>query len=66
MTNTELSLIEQARAEELKKHAVEFGQWASANEYWFVNGMWYLKPCSDEEQKFTDDELYNLFNPSKP
>jgi len=59
----QLSLIEQARAEELKKHAVEFAKWATVNYRWIesVNGWLDM-----HGKTLTDDELYNLFNPPNP
>ena len=58
------SLIEQARAEELKKHAVEFAEFANQKAIrmgahkmgHYINGY---------KEVVTTEQLYNLFNPPK-
>jgi hypothetical protein len=65
MTNNEHALIQSALAEDKKKHAVEFLDWAKRRGYYKdVNGEWYgtegFKTVLIAKSTI---ELYNLFNP---
>lgn len=55
-----------ARAEQLKTHAVEFGEWIKKNNYCpnTDTGKWYdMKGSFDDDTEYTELELYHLFNP---
>lgn len=66
MTPEQLSLIESARAEELKTHAVEFLADVGKRGYLLNSdtGKWYNVNTPDyDDNELTEIELYNLFNP---
>lgn len=64
MTPEQHSLIESARASELKTHAVEFAKWVKV-EKWFYSSKLdnWIKLGVVPVIELNDNELYTLFNP---
>lgn len=59
----ERGCIEQAMSEYAKSQSILFGQWATLNDYTYIKSKDYWVNEEEEEnnKKYSNDEIYNLF-----